>query len=89
MNSEKIEKLVTGVRKSMGTHLVGVVDRHREDGQLAFCTDEPDPGESVRGKWLDCVEKAVEEAGLRHAPCMPFPVQGKLIYVVAGLKRDR
>jgi hypothetical protein len=84
----KIEKLKETVRKAMGSHCLGIVDRSELNGQLAFVTDEDDKGESVHGEWTDLVTDSVKVAGMSHVPVMPFATNGKLMYVVAGLKRN-
>jgi len=86
---EKIEKLKETVQKAMGSHCLGVIDQSFENGQLAFATDEDDRGEGVQGEWTDVILDSVKIAGIERAPVMPFPTRGKLVYVVAGLKRTR
>ena len=83
----KIEEFVKDIKEQLGAACVGVIDKSKEEGQIGFATTEPDQGENVPGKYNELFEKAIAKHGLEHCVHMPFPVSGRLVYTVAGLKR--
>ena len=85
--SKNLEEFIEDIKQQLGAELVGVIDKAREDGQVGFATTEPDRGESVPGRYNEMFEKAIAKHGLKRCPLMPFPVDGRLVYTVAGLKR--
>ena len=87
VKKSEFDKFVEEVKKGMGGDFVDTIDAVAKDGQFAFATNEPDQGEDVRGKWLDLVEKKLEKYGWwPKIVCMPFPIKGRLVYVLAGLR---
>lgn len=89
MTKKQLDAAVADIKEALGEHMVGDVIREAEksDGQIGFATDEEDAGPDVRGKWCDTFERILDEHGLDGLVFMPFPVQGRLVYVIAGLKR--
>lgn len=89
MTYKQLDAAVTDIKEALGEHMVGDVIRDKEesDGQIGFATDEEDAGPDVRGKWCATVEEILAKHGLTRLVCMPFPVKGRLVYVIAGLKR--
>lgn len=89
MNRKQLDAAVADIKKALGEHMVGDVirDAEKSDGQIGFATDELDAGPDVRGKWCDTFERILDEHGLGRLVSMPFPVQGRLVYVIAGLQR--
>lgn len=89
MTRKQLDAAVADIKEALGEHMVGDViwDAAESDGQVGFATDEEDAGEDVRGKWCDTFEEILERHGLGRLVFMPFPVQGRLVYVIAGLKR--
>ena len=83
----KIEEFVKDIKEQLGAVCVGVIDKSKEEGQIGFATTEPDQGEDVPGKYNETFEKAIAKHGLERCRFMPFPVSGRLVYTVAGLKR--
>ena len=83
----KIEEFVKDVKEQLGAACVGVIDKSKEEGQIGFATTEPDQGENVPGKYNELFEKTIAKHGLERCVHMPFPVSGRLVYTVAGLKR--
>ena len=89
MKIDKTEfgRLVEEVKAGMDGDFVDTIDAAEKDAQFAFATNEPDRGESVRGRWLDLIEAKLEKYGWwPRIVCMPFPVRGRLVYVLAGLR---
>ena len=81
----KFEKFKKAVKSRMGKDFVGFCDARSElRPQFGFATNEPDLGENVPGKYVDVVREESHKAGFRHVACMPFPVNGRLVYVCAG-----
>jgi len=89
MTRKQLDAAVADIKKALGEHMVGDVirDAEKSDGQIGFATDELDAGPDVRGKWCDTFERILDEHGLDELVSMPFPVQGRLVYVIAGLRR--
>lgn len=88
MTKQNFDKAVEELKKELGEHLVGTIDTAVEsDGQFGFATDEPDAGPDARGKWCDTFDKVLAKHKLDRLVYMPFPVQGKLVYVIAGMGR--
>lgn len=89
MTYKQLDAAVADIKKALGEHMVGDVIREAEksDGQIGFATDEEDAGPDVRGKWCDTFEEILDRHGLDSLVFMPFPVQGRLVYVIAGLRR--
>ena len=85
--SKNLEEFIEDIKQQLGAELVGVIDKSKEEGQIGFATTEPDQGEDVLGKYNDTFEKAIAKHGLERCRFMPFPVSGRLVYTVAGLKR--
>ena len=85
--SKNLEEFIEDIKQQLGAELVGVIDKAKEDGQIGFATTEPDQGENVPGKYNELFEKAIAKHGLERCVHMPFPVSGRLVYTVAGLKR--
>ena len=86
MRAEQFEQFKADVRKILGDSLVGEVGPDK--GQFAFCTSEPDQGENVKAKSIDAIMEAkVKYPDLARWPVMPFGVKGRIIYVIAGLRR--
>ena len=85
--SKIIEEFVNDIKEQLGAECVGVIDRSRQEGQIGFATTEPDQGENVPGKYNELFEKTIAKHGLERCVHMPFPVSGRLVYTVAGLKR--
>ena len=85
--SKKLDEFVKDIKDQLGAECVGVIDRSRQEGQIGFATTEPDQGENVPGKFNEMFEKTIAKHGLRYCAHMPFGVKGRLVYVVAGLKR--
>ena len=85
--SKNLEEFIEDIKQQLGAELVGVIDKAKEDGQVGFATKEPDQGENVPGRYNEMFEKAIAKHGLEHCVHMPFGVKGRLVYVVAGLKR--
>jgi len=88
MAHKQLDAAVADIKKALGEHMVGDVirDAEKSDGQIGFATDELDAGPDVRGKWCDTFERILDEHGLDELVSMPFPVQGRLVYVIAGLQ---
>lgn len=87
MTKKKLDEAVAEIKEKLGDHLVGVITTAVEsDGQIGFAVDEDDEGPDVRGKWLDMFESVLSAHGVSRCRTMPFPVSGKLVYVIAGLK---
>ncbi len=91
MTYKQLDAAVADIKKALGEHMVEDVirDAEKSDGQIGFATDELDAGPNVRGKWCDTFERILDEHGLDRLVFMPFPVQGRLVYVIAGLRRLR
>jgi hypothetical protein len=89
MTHKQLDAAVADIKEALGEHMVGDVIREAEksDGQIGFATDELDAGPDVRGKWCDTFEEILDRHGLGDLVFMPFPVQGRLVYVIAGLQR--
>lgn len=89
MTKEQLDAAVADIKEALGEHMVGaVIDvALKTDGQIAFATDEEDAGPDVRGKWCDTFADILKRHGLGMLPYMPFPVKGRLVYVIAGLHR--
>ena len=85
--SKKIEEFVNDIKEQLGAECVGVIDRSRQEGQIGFATTELDQGENVPGRYNEMFEKTIAKHGLERCVHMPFPVSGRLVYTVAGLKR--
>ena len=88
MTRQQLDDLVHDISSALGEHMVGDVIETAlaTGGQIGFATDEDDQGPDVRGKWLDALEERLAKHGFTRCRCMPFPVKGKLVYVVAGLR---
>jgi len=88
MTRQQLDDLVHDISSALGEHMVGDVIETAlaTDGQIGFATDEDDPGPDTRGKWCTTFEERLAKHGLTRCRCMPFPVRGKLVYVVAGLR---
>ena len=54
---------------------------------MSISSDPYVQGENVPGKYNELFEKAIAKHGLERCVHMPFPVSGRLVYTVAGLKR--
>lgn len=91
MTHKQLDAAVADIKKALGEHMVGDVirDAEKSDGQIGFATDELDAGPDVRGKWCDTFEEILDKHGLDSLVSMPFPVEGRLVYVIAGLRRIR
>lgn len=91
MTYKQLDAAVADIKEALGEHMVGDVvrDAEKSDGQIGFATDEEDAGPDVRGKWCDTFEAILGRHGLGRLVFMPFPVMGKLVYVIAGLRRLR
>lgn len=89
MTHKQLDAAVADIKEALGEHMVGDVIRDAEEsaGQIGFATDEEDAGPDVRGKWCDTFEEILARHGLSRLRVMPFPVQGRLVYVIVGLKR--
>ena len=85
--SKNLEEFIEDIKQQLGAELVGVIDKAKEDGQIGFATTEPDQGENVPAKYNELFVKAIAKHGLERCVHMPFPVSGRLVYTVAGLKR--
>lgn len=87
LDKEEFNKFVEEVKAGMGPDFVDTIDAIDSGKQFAFATNEPDQGENVRGKWLDLIEAKLKEHGWYPGiPVMPFPVKGRLVYVL-GMRR--
>jgi hypothetical protein len=88
MTRESLDQAIAEIKDGLGDHMVGDVIREAEktDGQIGFATDEDDQGPNVCGKWVDMIERVLARHELHRIVMMPFPVKGKLVYVLAGLK---
>jgi len=87
IKKQEFDKFVAEIKKGMGKDFVGVADAVEKGRQFAFATLEPDRGEDVHGKWLDLIEGKLEKYGWwPKIVCMPFPVKGRLVYVLAGFR---
>lgn len=79
-------QFVKDCEKALGPALVGKIGPM--DGQFAFATNDPDEGEDKPAPHLPAIEAALDAyPSLSRLRVMPFPVKGKLVYVVAGLSR--
>lgn len=89
MTYKQLDAAVADIKKALGEHMVGDVirDAEKSDGQIGFAVDEEDAGPDVRGKWCDTFERILAKHGLDRLVFMPFPVKGRLVYVIAGLQR--
>lgn len=81
---EQFEEFRKDVKRLLGDAFVGEVGPDR--GQFAFCTSEPDRGETAKAEHIDAILQAKDKYGaLARCAVMPFGVSGRIIYVVAGL----
>jgi len=88
MTKKQFDEAVAELKEKLGEHLVGVItDAVETDGQIGFATDEDDAGPYARGKWCDTFDSVLKAHGLDRLVYMPFPVKGKLVYVIAGIGR--
>ena len=85
--TKNLEEFIEDIKKQLGAECIDVIDRAKDEGQVAFATTEPDKGEDTPGKSNEIFREAMRKHGLEGCAFMPFPVSGRLIYVVSGLKR--
>ncbi len=84
MKTKQFSQFKQDVRKLLGDSFVGEVGPSQ--GQFAFCTSEPDRGESVKAEHIDAIMQAkLKYDSLARCPVMPFGVKGKIIYVIANV----